>query len=76
MKKCMLLIFLAFAATGLLYTIPAHGQEDFTYHGRVVGAEGNPITGVQVQVYDLNMVQTPDETGVRVKTVRTDRDGS
>ena len=76
MKKHTSLIFLAFAAFGLLYTIPAHGQDNFTYHGRVVDAEGNPLTGVQVQVYDLNMVQTPDESGVRVKTVRTDRDGS
>jgi uncharacterized membrane protein len=75
MRKHLLLIIISLIAYALFITC-AHAYDGFTYHGKVVDAEGNPIQAAHVQVYDLNMVQTPDETGVHVKTVRTERDGS
>ncbi|MCJ7732475.1 hypothetical protein MUP51_09185, partial [Candidatus Bathyarchaeota archaeon] len=55
---------------------PVYTQDNFIYRGKVSDSEGNPIQGIQVQVYDLNIVQTPDNTGLLVKTVKTGRDGT
>lgn len=76
MKKYHLSIILVFVAIGLFYTSLAFADDDFTYRGKVLDAEGNPIQGVQIQVYDLNMIQTPESSGIHIKTVKTGRDGS
>lgn len=63
MKKLLLTLALALLGTVLVPNVMAQNQTTFTIKGKVLDADGNPLSGVTIKVIDTNLCAVSNADG-------------
>lgn len=56
--------------------LPSYAEDNYRYWGKIHDQDDNPISDVNIHVYDLSKIKSPDDIGFYVKTVKSKSDGT
>jgi len=75
--KIQSMIAILFLMAIIVQIVAITRADSFNFHGVIVDEEGNPLSNVEIQIYDMLKVSSPNnQNGYYVTTVSTQSDGS